>query len=116
MAFFTSWISTLLTTSKLLSDAMFLILREIFRVLLCQASVGLVDGKRRWKFSVVVAASSAGEMPRSSARAAAVWATYAGSFRWLRRGMGARKGASVSTRMWSAGAKAAASRMLCALG
>ena len=49
--------STLLTTSKLLSDAMEVVLGSIGCSLIsCQA----VMGKRRWKLAVVRAASSSG--------------------------------------------------------
>ena len=91
------------------------LLRRFVATLLCQAVVSGC-GEETVEVLVVRAASSSGEMPRRSARAAAVWVTRAGSLRWPRRGMGARKGASVSTRMRSAGAMAAASRMDWALG
>src|SRR3954452_23006903 len=59
--------------------------------------------KRRRKFSVVRAASSSTGMPLTSATTAAVWATKAGSLRLPRLGIGARNGASVSTRIRSSG-------------
>src|SRR5208283_498016 len=75
-----------------------------------------VVGKRRWKLAVVSAAISSSETPRSAARHSAVWTIRAGSLRSPRWGMGARNGASVSTRMRSAGANAATSRRPVALG
>ena len=54
-------------------------------------SCGLV-GKRRWKFSVVGLASSSGEMPRSSARAAAVWVTQGGLVALAAEGDGGEEG------------------------
>ena len=50
MAFFTSWISTLLTTSKLLSDAIVFLMDSFVRLRLCR----LCEGSSVWKFFAVV--------------------------------------------------------------
>ena len=65
---------------------------------------GAVSEIARRKFSLAAAAMDSSVSPRSSASLRAVSTTNAGSFRLPRLGTGARYGASVSTRMRSAGA------------
>src|SRR4029450_3977298 len=61
-------------------------------------------------FASMRAATSAVSSPRTSARAATVWTTLAGSFGLPRRGTGAGEGQSVSARIRFAGTRRAASR------
>src|SRR4029077_3152486 len=65
--------------------------------------------KSRRAFSVVTRTASSKGTPRTPASVSKVLTTNAGSLRLPRWGIGARKGASVSTRMRFAGANAAAS-------
>src|SRR5262249_46448799 len=78
------------------------------------------DAHRSWNataaFASIWAPSVSTSTPRVCARAATVWMTNAGSFRFPRTGCGARYGQSVSASRRSAGTAAAAARSSSAFG